>query len=207
MASREGSATGRVRRSRLLTNEKIAVLAPMPSASESSATTETTGVARSDRNARRTSAMDVIMSPVTVALTREVSEGMAACELTHLDRVAIEVDVARAQHAAYEAALLEAGYTVERLPAEADIPDSVFIEDIAVVFDELAIITRPGAVSRRWEIPAVADALAKYRRLHVIEAPGTMDGGDVLVVGRRVFVGCSTRTNVDAINQMRRALA
>jgi dimethylargininase len=147
------------------------------------------------------------MSPVHVALTREVSRGLADCELTHLDRVPIDVDRARAQHAAYEAVLREAGYAVERLPSADDMPDSVFIEDVAVVFDELAIVTRPGALSRRPEIPAVAEALAKYRPLQAIDAPGTIDGGDVLVVGRRVFVGGSTRTNREAIDQMQRILA
>jgi dimethylargininase len=81
--------------------------------------------------------------------------------------------------------------------------DSVFVEDIAVVFDEVAIVMRPGAPSRRQETPAVAEALARYRVLHQIEAPATADGGDLLVVGRDVFVGCSSRTNAAAIDQMR----
>jgi dimethylargininase len=137
------------------------------------------------------------------ALTRAVSAGLAACELTHLDRVPIDVELARRQHAAYEAVLRAAGYVVERLDATPDMPDSVFIEDIGVVFDDVAIITRPGAVSRRSEIPAVADAVSKYRRIEYIEAPATIDGGDVLTVGRRVFVGRSTRTNAEAVVQMR----
>ncbi len=141
-----------------------------------------------------------------MALTRAVSSGLGACELTHFPRVPIDVELARAQHHAYEQALRESGYVVQQLDAGNDMPDSVFIEDIAVVFDELAIITRPGAASRRAEIPAVADALGPLRRLHTIDPPGTLDGGDVLVVGRRVFVGCSTRTNADAIDQMRRLL-
>ena len=141
-----------------------------------------------------------------VALTRDVSRSFANCELTHLSRVPIDVDRARAQHDAYERALAEAGYRVERLPAGDDIPDSVFIEDAAIVFDELAIVTRPGALSRREEIAAVADALAPYRSVCAIQAPGTIDGGDVLVTGRRVFVGVSTRTNRDAIAQLRRML-
>src|SRR5258708_5806117 len=145
-----------------------------------------------------------------VAVTREVSPSFANCELTHLGRVAIDVDVARAQHDAYENALEDAGYRIDRLAAGADIPDAVFIEDAAIVFDELAIVTRPGAASRRAETAAVAEALARYRSVYEIQPPGTMDGGDVLVVpegGRRVFVGVSTRTNLDAIAQMRRMLA
>jgi dimethylargininase len=144
--------------------------------------------------------------PQAVAITRAVSPAMQACELTHLPRVPIDVELARAQHRAYELALADAGHRVERLDTSPVMPDSVFVEDIAVVLDELAIITRPGAESRRRETPAVAEALARYRALHVIHPPGTVDGGDVLVVGRRVFVGRSSRTNDAAIVQMRQLL-
>jgi dimethylargininase len=147
------------------------------------------------------------MIKTKMALTREVSASIARCELTHLARTPIDLDAARAQHAAYERALADAGYRVERLPASDDLPDSVFIEDIAVVVDELAVITNPGAAARRREIPAVADALRRYRTLVAIEAPGTLDGGDVLIVGRRVFVGISSRTNRDGVAQLRTALA
>jgi dimethylargininase len=141
-----------------------------------------------------------------IALTREMSPAIARCELTHREREAIDVDLARAQHAAYEACLRDAGCRVERLAAGPDMPDSVFIEDTAIVFDEVAIITRPGAASRRAETAGVADALQKYRPLHRMEAPGTADGGDVLVVGRHVFVGRSSRTNDAGIDRMRRVL-
>ena len=141
-----------------------------------------------------------------IALTRDISPAIARCELTHLEREAIDVDLARSQHAAYEACLRDAGCRVERLAAGPDMPDSVFIEDTAIVFDEVAIITRPGAASRRAETAGVADALQKYRPLHRIEASGTADGGDVLVVGRHVFVGRSSRTNEAGIDQMRRVL-
>lgn len=142
------------------------------------------------------------------ALTREISDAIAHCELTHLARAPIDVGTARAQHRAYEQALADAGYRVERLAAGPDLPDSVFIEDIAVVLPELAIVTRPGAASRRGEIAAVADVLGRYRPLHRIEAPGTIDGGDVLTIGRRVYVGLSSRTNLDAIaRQMQLILA
>lgn len=142
-----------------------------------------------------------------VALTREVSAAIANCELTHLRRVPIDVAAAHAQHAAYERALADAGYIVDRLPAADDLPDSVFIEDIAVVVDELAIVTRPGADSRRAEIPVVAAALQRYRTVVAIEPPGTLDGGDVLRVGRRLFVGVSSRTSRDGIAQLRAHLA
>jgi dimethylargininase len=144
--------------------------------------------------------------PKSVAITRAVSGALGACELTHLERVAIVVALARAQHRTYEEALIEAGYLVERLDTSMDIPDSVFVEDIAVVFDELAVLTRPGAESRRRESAAVAEALAAYRAVQTIQPPGTIDGGDVLVAGRRVFVGRSSRTNEAAVGQMRQWL-
>jgi dimethylargininase len=141
------------------------------------------------------------------AITREVSSGIAQCELTHVTREPIDVDRARRQHDAYEDCLKDAGYSVTRLAAGAEMPDSVFVEDIAVVFDELAIVTRPGAASRRAETTGVADALRPLRPLHAIEPPGTIDGGDVLTVGRRVFIGESRRTNAEAIAQIGAILA
>lgn len=141
-----------------------------------------------------------------VAITRAVSSGLAACELTFQSRVAIDVEVARAQHGAYEQALAAAGYRVEQLDSDAAMPDSVFVEDMAIVFGELAIITRPGADSRRREVPALEVALAAYRPLHEIQPPGSVDGGDVLVAGKHVFVGRSTRTNASAATQIRRLL-
>ena len=142
-----------------------------------------------------------------MALTREVSAAFQACELTHLDRVPIDLDRARAQHAAYEWALVEAGCTVRRLDSNADMPDAVFVEDIAVVLDEGAVICRPGAPSRRTETAGVREALARHGRpMAHITTPGTLDGGDVLVIGRQVFVGSSTRSNRAGIDQLTRIL-
>ncbi len=146
------------------------------------------------------------LMPRPVAITRAVSPALGACELTHLARTPIDIALARTQHRAYEAALVDAGCLVERLDTSPELPDSVFVEDIAVVFDEVAIVTRPGAESRRRETPAVADALAAYRPLHVIQPPASIDGGDVLVVGRHVFVGRSSRTNEAAVLQLRKVL-
>jgi dimethylargininase len=140
---------------------------------------------------------------VFVAITRRVSPAFAACELTHLERVPIDLDRACAQHHAYEQALIAAGGLVAQLDTSAEVPDSVFVEDIAVVFPELAVMTRPGAASRRPETRAIAQALAAFRTLREIQAPATIDGGDVLVAGRHVFVGLSTRTNDAAVAQMR----
>src|SRR5205085_4917876 len=130
---------------------------------------------------------------VLVALTREISPSIVRCELTHVPREPNDLGVARAQHRRYERALEEAGCSVERLDAAPDMADSVFIEDTAIVFDEFAIIARPGAESRRREVPAVADALGPHRPLRFIKAPGTIDGGDVLTTGDRVYVGRSAR--------------
>jgi dimethylargininase len=140
------------------------------------------------------------------ALTREVPSTINACELTHVERHPIDVAVARAQHAAYEAALQAAGCTLRRLPAMDDLPDSVFVEDTAVVVDELAVIARPGAASRLAETASVAEALAAHRDVVVIREPGTLDGGDVLQLGETIFVGLSRRTNDDGARQLEAAL-
>jgi dimethylargininase len=140
---------------------------------------------------------------VQIAITRGVSAGIAACELTHLERRPIDLARARAQHRAYEAALARAGCRVESLPALDDLPDSVFIEDVAVVLDEIAIVTRPGAESRRGETEAIAPVLANYRRVTFILSPGTLDGGDVLRIGHRIIVGRSGRSNESGIEQLR----
>ncbi|NNE07947.1 MAG: dimethylargininase [Gemmatimonadetes bacterium] len=142
-----------------------------------------------------------------IAITRDVSPAIARCELTHLAREPIDLDRARAEHTEYEKRLADLGCDVQALPAEPDLPDSVFVEDAAVVLPELAIITRPGAESRRPETASIAEALAPYRTMIAIEAPGTIDGGDVLVVDRTVYIGRSERTNENAIAQFRAALA
>ena len=142
-----------------------------------------------------------------IAITRGVSPAIARCELTHVRRTAIDVELACAQLEAYEAALASCGATIHRLATEPDLPDAVFVEDTAVVLDECAIITRPGAASRRPETVAVAKALTPYRKLLQIEPPGTLDGGDVLHVAGRMFVGRSTRTNQSGIEQLRELVA
>ncbi|HXT51409.1 MAG TPA: arginine deiminase family protein [Thermoanaerobaculia bacterium] len=142
-----------------------------------------------------------------MAITRSVSPAFAECELTHLTREPIDVGLARRQHAAYEALLAELGCEVEHLPEEPGLPDSVFVEDAAVVVDELAVVTRPGTESRRGETASVAAALAQHRPLGRIEALATLDGGDVLRIGKRVFVGLSERTNREGVAQLAALLA
>ena len=139
-----------------------------------------------------------------VAITRPVPPTLQSCELTHLAREPIDVARAAEQHAEYESLLEELGCVVRRLPLRPDLPDSVFVEDAAIVTDSIAVITRPGAASRRPETEDVAAALREYRELAFIEAPGTVDGGDVLRVGGRWFVGRSSRTNDEGIRQLRK---
>ena len=143
----------------------------------------------------------------TVALTREVSETFARCELTHVARVPIDVDRARRQHAAYCEALRELGCHVVVLPADERSPDCVFVEDVALVVDELAVVLRPGAASRRGEAAPVGEAWARYRPVARIDAPDTVDGGDVLRLGRQVFVGRSGRTSSGGIARLDALLA
>lgn len=137
-----------------------------------------------------------------LALTRAVPRSIDKCELTHLERTPIDYARAVEEHDRYEAALREAGCRVQRLPDAPDLPDSVFVEDTAVVFDELAVIARPGAVSRRAEVAATVCALTPHRRLAFVHAPGTLDGGDVLVTPGKVFVGDTPRTNAEGARQL-----
>lgn len=136
------------------------------------------------------------------ALTRAVSPAIAQCELTHLDRVAIDHARAVAQHEAYEQALVRAGCEVVRVAPAPEFPDGVFVEDTAIVLDDVAILARPGAASRRPEVESVATELRRWRPLARIEDPGTVDGGDVLRIGERLFVGTSARTNPEGIRQL-----
>ena len=142
-----------------------------------------------------------------IAVTREVSPALGNCELSYVPREAIDVARANAQHRDYLHALEALGCRLLTLPAEPDLPDSVFVEDVAIVLDEVAVLTRPGAVSRRAEVASVAEVLRRYRPVQTIEAPGTLDGGDVLRVGRALYVGQSARSNAAGIAQLRELLA
>ncbi|OLB68091.1 MAG: hypothetical protein DMD38_07495 [Gemmatimonadetes bacterium] len=144
-----------------------------------------------------------------IAVTRAVSPRLAECELTHLPRDPIDVGKAIADHEHYEAALRSLGARVVRAPDEPTLPDGVFVEDAALVLDEIAIITRPGAPSRRPEIESMARALSAYRSLQRIQPPGTLDGGDVLAMGggREIYVGLSSRTNQEGIAQLETLLS
>jgi len=138
-----------------------------------------------------------------IALTRGVSPTLGNCELQELDREPIDIGRAVKQHRCYEQCLEELGARLMALPAEPQFPDGVFVEDPALVLDEIAIMTRPGAESRRGEGESIAKALAPYRPLQWIQAPGTLEGGDVMRIGKTLYVGLSRRTNSDGIEQLR----
>jgi dimethylargininase len=138
-----------------------------------------------------------------LAMTRPVSDSLASCQLTHLVRSPIDLERARVQHAGVEAALTSVGATVVQVPGDPSLPDAVFVEDTAVVLDEIAMLTRPGALSRRPETVAVGHLLSRYRRMLSLREPATLDGGDVLPIGRTLYVGRSTRTNAEGIAQLR----
>lgn len=142
-----------------------------------------------------------------IAITRDVSPSLAGCELTHVARTPIDVGLAASQHRAYQRALASLGCRVLALEAEPALPDAVFVEDVAVVLDEVAVMTRTGALSRRDEGASVAELLGRYRPLRAIQAPGTLDGGDVLRIGRTLYVGQSGRSNADGVTQLRASIA
>ncbi len=137
------------------------------------------------------------------AFTRAVSPRLPECALTHLERVAIDADLAAEQHRNYERALREAGFDIVRLPDLPDDPDGVFVEDTALLLGGHAIITRPGAASRADEVHSTAAGLAGHFEIHRIEV-GHVDGGDVLRIGKTLHVGQSTRTNAEGIAELRR---
>ena len=138
-----------------------------------------------------------------IAITRQLSPAINECELTHLSRAPINFKRACAQHQQYENALRSLGVDVISLAAEPHLPDSVFVEDMALVLDECAILTNPGAVSRRAEVSTVEATLAPYRKIFRILPPDTLDGGDILTVGRTIYIGLTQRSTNDAIEQMR----
>src|SRR5947199_5715728 len=131
------------------------------------------------------------------AITREVSPAIVRCELSFIERQPIDLGRARQQHQAYEVLLAKLGARVISLPAEPDLPDSMFVEDPAIVLDELAVILPLGTERRRAEAGSLAQTLSRFRKLEHVLPPGTLEGGDVLLIGRKVFVGLSSRSNTE----------
>ena len=142
--------------------------------------------------------------PLSHALVRQPARSLLdACELTHLDRVAIDADGIAREHAAYRDTLTAMGLSVTMLPAIEAHPDSVFMEDTAVVLDEVLVLTRPTRSREAEPAHLLADAGDLGRTVARITAPGTLEGGDVLRVGRRMMVGLTTRTNAEGVAQLR----
>jgi dimethylargininase len=144
--------------------------------------------------------------PSKKALVRRPGPRLAEGLVTHLERAEVDVDLAAAQWEAYTEALRTHGWeTVEVDPAD-DFPDAVFVEDTVVVFRNVALITRPGAESRRGETAGVEEAVARLGcSVNWIWDPGTLDGGDVLKIGDTVYVGRGGRTDAAGVRQVRAA--
>jgi dimethylargininase len=143
-----------------------------------------------------------------VALVRIPASNLAEGLVTHIDRQPVDAELADQQWDAYVAALSNAGWQTVEVASADQLADSVFVEDTTVVFGDTAVITLPGAESRRPETAGTEAALrAQGLRIERIEAPGTLDGGDVLKVGSTVYVGRGGRTNAEGIRQLRELLA
>jgi dimethylargininase len=141
-------------------------------------------------------------------LVRRPSPRLADGELTHIERVPVDPDIALEQWKGYVRAFHDHGWDVTRVQPADEHPDGVFVEDAVVMFDDVAVLTSPGAESRRGELDTVAPVVDGLGlTVARIERPGTLDGGDVLKVGRTAYVGRGTRTNDEGIEQLRRILA
>lgn len=138
------------------------------------------------------------------AITRAVSPALAQCELSFIERTPIDMEKAREQHHAYEKALASLGARVISLPPEAELPDSMFVEDPAIVLDELAVVFPLGTKTRRPEAESLAKAIAPFRKIEHVALPGTVEGGDILRIGKKLFVGLTARTNQQGIDQLRK---
>jgi dimethylargininase len=133
---------------------------------------------------------------------------MAEGITTHIDRVPADAALAERQHAAYVGAVAATGWSIREVPPADDLPDSAFVEDTVVVLGDLAVLARPGAAGRRGEVAGTEEAIQSLGlQVARIEEPGTLDGGDVLQVGRTVYVGRGGRTNAEGIRQLRRHAA
>jgi dimethylargininase len=139
---------------------------------------------------------------VLTAITRAVSPAILSCELSFIPRQPIDLQIACAQHRAYEQLLEKLGAHVLSLPSELDLPDSMFVEDPAIILDELAVIFPLGTESRRPEAASLAQAISKFRKLEHVTLPGTLEGGDILRIGRQLFVGVTKRSNAEGIRQL-----
>ena len=143
-------------------------------------------------------------SAMLTAVTRAVSSRINQCELTFIDRQAIDIERAIRQHNNYQQLLKSLGINVIALAADDTCPDCCFIEDTALVLDELAIATRPHSDARRAEVAGVVPTIAKYRKIVHVDAPATLEAGDVLRIGSNLFIGITSRTNLEGIETVRK---
>jgi len=141
-----------------------------------------------------------------VALTHIVSPLIEDCELTYVERARVDYERAVEQHAVYCKTLEQCGAKVVRLTTNAAFPDSCFIEDTAIVTDDLAIVTSMGALSRRDEASGVEKEIVKYRNVERVRLPATIEGGDCLQAGNNVYIGVSCRTNEEGVAELKRLL-
>jgi dimethylargininase len=141
------------------------------------------------------------------AITRAVSPALSRCELSFIERIPIDMDKAREEHHAYEKTLAALGAKVISLSPEAELPDSMFVEDPAIVLDELAVVFPLGTETRRREAASLARAIAPFRKIEYVMLPGTVEGGDILRVGKKLYVGLTARTNEDGIRQLKNIVA
>lgn len=139
---------------------------------------------------------------ITEGLAREISRSLPDCALEHLPREKFDLDLARRQHSQYVGALEQAGVRMRVLPELPDLPDATFVEDAAIVLEEVAVVCRLGTVSREREAEAMAPVVAELRPVRRIISPATLEGGDVLRIGRTLFVGHSSRSNAEGIRQL-----
>jgi dimethylargininase len=142
-----------------------------------------------------------------IAVTHVPPESLEQGERSFVGRDPIDMERARAQHVAYCDLLYTLGCEVVILNANHAYPDAVFVEDTAVVLDEIAILASPGAESRRGEVVGIEAELVNHRVIARIELPGTLDGGDVVLAGRVILVGKSARTNEEGATQLARLVA
>ncbi len=141
------------------------------------------------------------------AITRSVSSAIVNCELSFIPRQPIDLKIAREQHHSYEQLLEKLGARLVSLASEPDLPDSMFVEDPAIVLDELAVIFPLGTASRRLEAASLAEAISKFRKLEYVALPGHLEGGDILRIGRKLFVGVTKRSNAEGLRQLAAILA
>ena len=137
-----------------------------------------------------------------IAMTRKVSAALSKCELSYISRQPIDLQKAREEHKAYEDLLDRLGARVVSLAEEPEMPDAMFVEDPAIVLDEVAVICPLGTETRRKEAPSLAAALEAYRKIAYVKLPGMLEGGDVLRVGKKLFAGVTKRSNPEGIRQL-----